>query len=90
MGGYLIWASDGEQKVFIDGRSEAYESSGVLADYIRIIQPAPEALSLLNKYAIRSCLIERSGSLRTLLSAQPGWRLIYMDDLSVLFVREQP
>ncbi len=89
-GGYLIWASDGEQKVFIDGRSEAYESSGVLADYIRIIQPAPEALSLLNKYAIRSCLIERSGSLRTLLSAQPGWRLIYMDDLSVLFVREQP
>ena len=86
-GGYLIWASRGQQKVFIDGRSEAYESSGVLADYIRIIQPAPDALPLLEKYGVRSCLIERRGSLSALLSAQPDWRQVYQDDLSVLFVR---
>ena len=87
-GGYLIWASHGEEKVFIDGRSEAYESSGVLADYIRIIQPSPEALPLLDKYGIRSCLIERTASLSALLGAQPGWRLVYCDDLSVLYIRE--
>jgi hypothetical protein len=89
-GGYLIWAFDGEHKVFIDGRSDAYESSGVLADYIRIIQPAPEALSLLGKYGVRSCLIERNGPLSALLDAQPGWRRVYQDDLSVLLVLGSP
>jgi hypothetical protein len=86
-GGYLIWAFEGTHKVFIDGRSDAYESSGVLADYIRIVQPAPEALSLLGKYGVRSCLIERNGSLSALLEAQPAWQRAYEDDLSVLFVR---
>lgn len=88
-GGYLIWAFEGKHKVFIDGRSDAYEPSGVLADYIRIIQPAPQALSLLEKYGVRSCLIERSGSLCALLDAQPGWHRVYQDDLSVLLVCEE-
>lgn len=85
-GGYLIWASHGQQKVFIDGRSEAYESSGVLGDYLRILQPAPDALALLKKYGVRSCLVERSGSLCALLDAHPEWQRVYQDDLSVLFV----
>jgi hypothetical protein len=86
-GGYLIWASRGQQKVFIDGRSDAYEPSGVLADYIRIIEPTPEALPLLEKYGVRSCLLDRNGSLCALLDAQRGWRRAYEDDLSVLYVR---
>ena len=86
-GGYLIWASQGGEKVFIDGRSEAYASSGVLADYLRIIQPAPDALPLLAKYGVRSCLVERAGELSALLGAQPAWHRVYDDDLSVLFER---
>jgi hypothetical protein len=86
-GGYLIWASQGQQKVFIDGRSDAYEPSGVLADYIRIIQPAPDALALLDKYGVRSCLVERSGTLSAFLDTQTNWRRVYQDDLSVLFLR---
>jgi hypothetical protein len=89
-GGYLIWASQGQQKVFIDGRSDAYEPSGVLADYMRIVQPTPDALPLLQKYGVRSCLVESSGSLRVLLNAQPGWHLVYEDDLCALFVRKEP
>jgi hypothetical protein len=89
-GGYLIWAFDGQRKVFIDGRSDAYEPSGVLADYIKIIQPTPEALSLLDKYGVCSCLVERAGSLCALLDAQGGWRRVYQDDLSILFVRGKP
>jgi len=87
-GGYLIWAFEGKRKVFIDGRSDAYEPSGVLADYIKIIQPAPEALSLLEKYRVRSCLVERRGSLCALLDAQPAWRRVYQDDLSAVFERK--
>ena len=86
-GGYLIWAWRGKHKVFIDGRSDAYEPSGVLADYIQIIQPAPDALALLEKHGVRSCLVESSGSLRVLLDAQPAWGRVYEDDLSVVYVR---
>ena len=87
-GGYLIWASHGEQKVFIDGRTDAYEPSGVLADYIRIIQPAPDALPLLRKYGVRSCLLERDGALCALLDTQPDWHRVYEDDLCSLYVRD--
>ena len=85
-GGYLIWAFAGQHPVFIDGRCDAYEPSGVLSDYIRIIRADPVALELLAKYGVRSCLIERSGSLCALLDSQPMWRRVYQDDLSVLFV----
>ncbi|MFZ0962630.1 MAG: hypothetical protein WAO35_17305 [Terriglobia bacterium] len=88
-GGYLIWASRGQQPVFIDGRSDAYEPSGVLADYIKIIQPAPHALLLMEKYGIRSCLVERGGSLCSLLDTQSSWRKVYEDDLSVLYARQE-
>lgn len=86
-GGYLIWASQGKQKVFIDGRSDAYEPSGVLADYLRIIRPAANALALLAKYGVRSCLVERSSALGDVLDAQPGWQRVYEDDLSAVYVR---
>ncbi len=89
-GGYLIWAFQGQHKVFIDGRSDAYEPSGVLADYVRIIQAEPDALAVLKKYGVRSCLIERNGSLANLLDGNPEWRQVYQDDLSVLLVRQEP
>jgi len=87
-GGYLIWAFAGQHPVFIDGRCDAYEPSGVLSDYIRIIRPEPGALKLLEEYGVRSCLIERSAFLCALLDAQPEWRRAYQDDLSVLYVKD--
>jgi hypothetical protein len=87
-GGYLIWAFAGEHAVFIDGRCDAYEPSGVLADYIRIIRLEQGALELLAKYGVSSCLIERNATLCTLLDAQPEWRRVYEDDLSVLYVKK--
>lgn len=89
-GGYLIWSFRGERKVFIDGRSDAYEPSGVLADYVRIIQPTGDTLPMLSRYGVRSCLVERRGSLRDLLDAQPGWRCEYQDELCSLYVQIDP
>ena len=89
-GGYLIWAFAGQHPVFIDGRCDAYEPSGVLSDYVRIIRPEPGALQLLEKYGVRSCLIERGGSLCALLDARPEWYRVYQDDLSVLYVKNLP
>lgn len=78
------------QKIFIDGRSQLYEGSGVFADYIRIVNVEPPALALLGKYDVGACLIPRSAGLATLLAGSPRWHQAYQDDLSVLFVRAYP
>ena len=86
-GGYLIWSRGPEHKVFMDGRSELYERGGVLADYLEIEDVKPDALSLLQKYGIQSCLLIHDAPLATVLAALPDWQKTYEDSTSVLFVR---
>jgi hypothetical protein len=86
-GSYLDFTLGPSRKVFLDGRYDIYEYSGVLSDYLAIIHVAPDALFLLNKYRVDSCLIFRGSPLATLLATSPDWKQIYRDDLSVLFVR---
>jgi hypothetical protein len=88
-GGYLIYALDGRNKVFTDGRADVYESTGVLADYGKIVGVAPIALSLLKAYNVQSCLMGRDEPLATLLAASSQWKRVYEDEVSVLFVRSQ-
>jgi hypothetical protein len=85
-GGYLVWAG---QKVFIDGRGDIYERGGVLADYMHIIKMKPGALAVLQNYQVQSCLLERDEPLSTLLSTAPGWKRVYVDKTSALFVRTE-
>jgi hypothetical protein len=89
-GGYLIYALDGRNKVFIDGRTDIYDQLGVLTDYGRIGRVEPIALQLLDAYSVQSCLIERNEALGTLLAASPRWQKVYADGQSVLFVRTRP
>ena len=46
-------------KVFIDGRADIYERTGVLTDYLSIARLALPAPFLLNAYNVQSCLLER-------------------------------
>jgi hypothetical protein len=86
-GGYLIWSTHPEQKVFIDGRADIYEYSGVLPEYLSIIRIEREALALLEKYGVQACLVRRKDPISTLLAASPEWRQTYADELSAIFVR---
>ncbi|HSZ21186.1 MAG TPA: hypothetical protein VK770_15435 [Candidatus Acidoferrum sp.] len=86
-GGYLILTRGPEHKVFMDGRSELYERAGFLADYYKISDISPDALFVLQKYGIQSCLLNHDEALATLLAALPDWRKVYEDPTSVLFVR---
>jgi hypothetical protein len=88
-GGYLVYTLNGRNKVFIDGRADVYERTGVLADYLSIARVAPTTLPLLQAYNVRSCLIERDEPLATLLAASSAWQKVYADELSVLFIRGQ-
>ncbi len=84
-GPYMLYALGPSHKVFIDGRYDIYEYSGVLQDYLSIIHATPDTPFLLNKYGVNSCLVPLESSLATLLTATPGWKPIYHDNLSVLF-----
>jgi hypothetical protein len=87
-GGYLVWKLAPKHKVFIDGRGDVYEPTGVFSDYMDIMELKPNALALLKSYRINSCLIRRNSPLATLLAATPNWKRGYEDQLSVIFVRE--
>ena len=87
-GGYLIWTLGPRQKVFVDGRSDLYEYSGVLQDSLRIADLDSDALPLLGVYGVRACLIGRNSPLATLLNSQADWKRTYSDNLSSVFVRD--
>jgi hypothetical protein len=85
-GGYLIWAAP-EHKVFVDGRSDVYEWTGVLKDFgaWAMLQADPNVL--LNKYQVDFCLLGRESPMSHVLPLLPGWSTVYSDDLSVIFAK---
>jgi len=84
-GGYLIFAG---RPVFIDGRGDLYERSGVLGDYVHLNEFKPGSLGILRNYGIDACLLGTKQSLAAVLLATPEWRRVYSDDTSVIFVRQ--
>ena len=86
-GGYLVWALGPEHKVFIDGRGDLYEETGVFADYATIEDLRPATLGILRNYGIRSCMVDPNNALATLLSALPNWKRVYSDHVAAIYVR---
>ena len=84
-GGYLIFAG---RPVFIDGRGDLYERSGVLGDYVHLNEFKPGSLGILRNYGIDACLLGTKQSLAAVLLATLEWRRVYSDDTSVIFVRQ--
>ncbi len=85
-GGYLIWAAP-QHKVFIDGRSDVFEWTGVLADYGKLVTLQADPTVLLDKYRIDLCLLPRGTPLVRVLPFLRGWTKIYSDDSSIIFGR---
>jgi hypothetical protein len=84
-GGYLIWAAP-EHPVFIDGRGDVFAWSGVLNDFGKWATLERDPRELLEKYGIDFCLISRDSPMGRVLPLI-GWRPIYSDELSVIFIR---
>ncbi len=84
-GGYLVFAG---RPVFIDGRGDLYERSGVFGDYVHLNEFQPGSMGMLRNYGIDACLLGAKQSLAAVLLATPEWRRVYSDDTSVIFVRQ--
>jgi hypothetical protein len=84
-GGYLIWAAP-EYPVFVDGRADVFEWTGVLGDFGKWATLESDPHGLLDKYDIDFCLISREAPMARVLPLI-GWNPIYSDKLSVIFTR---
>jgi hypothetical protein len=85
-GGYLVWALP-EVPDFIDGRGDVFEWTGVLDEFIQWSESKTPVNSLLDKYRIAFCLLDRESSITNVMKSLPDWTLVYADDHSMVFVR---
>jgi hypothetical protein len=87
-GGYLIWAAP-EHPVFIDGRADIFEWSGVFEEYGQWVSLQSDPHTLLDKYGIDFCLLDRQSSMANVLPLLHDWKLAYSDNSSVIFTRTE-
>jgi hypothetical protein len=85
-GGYLIWAAP-EHPVFVDGRSDVFEFTGVLDDFGKWTTLQSDPHTLLEKYKVDFCLLAQQSPMVRVLPLLGKWKVIYSDDLSVIFMR---
>lgn len=85
-GGYLIWAAP-DRPVFVDGRADLFEFAGVLKEYGEWATFQDDPNVLLDKYKIDYCLLERGAPIARVMQLLKGWKSIYSDDKSIIFVR---
>ena len=88
-GGYLIWAAP-DHPVFIDGRGDVFEWSGVGDEFAKWATLRSNPNSLLDKYGIRFCLLSSESHMATVVQLLPGWKQIYSDNVSVILARSTP
>ena len=88
-GGYLMWAREGP--VFIDGRLEVVGEE-FYRDYQAILGSDERLESAVSRYGIEWIIFPYNIAPNLLgrLSKSARWRLAYVDDLAVIFVRSGP
>lgn len=87
-GGYLIYRSAGERKVFFDGRSDFY-GAGFLEQYGRMVQVRPGWRGLWESWHFTHALVPNDYPLVPALE-QIGWRVIYKDSVTTLLAAPEP
>ncbi len=85
-GGYLIWAAP-EHPVFVDGRGDVFEWTGVLDAFGEWATLQTNPKILLDKYKIDFCLLARTSPMAQVFPLLPGWKVVYSDNMSVIFLR---
>jgi hypothetical protein len=84
-GGYIAWHAP-HLKTFADGRADIFTYNGVLHDYMDAIW-AGRTIEVLDKYRIDYVLVPPDGMIGSTLRPSADWRVIYSDEVAVLFGR---
>jgi hypothetical protein len=85
-GGYLI-SSAPNYPVFIDGRGDIFEWSGIFSEFAEWATLQNDPNKLLDKYGINFCLLSRNSPMAHVLSLLRNWKVSYSDNVAVIFMR---
>jgi hypothetical protein len=85
-GGYLIWAAP-EHPVFVDGRADIFEWTGVLDEFGKWAMLQSDPKTLLERYRVDFCLLAQQSPMVRVLPLLGKWEVIYSDNQSVIFMR---
>ena len=88
-GDYLIYRFYPQIKVFIDGRSDFYNSGPVLEDYEKLVKLDPSWSEVLDKYNVQWMLLENDDPLSMVAQISGIWERIYKDDYSQILIKKQ-
>jgi len=72
-GGYIIWESYPERRVFIDGRADMYGDQ-FMEQYHNVSRAGPAWRQPLEEHGVRMALVEKESPMATILLASGGWR----------------
>jgi hypothetical protein len=84
-GGYLIWMIP-EHKVFVDGRADVFDWTGVLGAFERWSMLEEDPQILLKKYRIKFCVLESGSPIAQVMPYLPGWHKAFGDSIGTVFV----
>ncbi len=85
-GGYLIWRTYPEYRVYIDGRADVYGDTFIF-NYISIYNADPGWDDKLNNQTVQTVLVEPDAPLANMLRQSPAWHIAFEDKASTIFVR---
>jgi hypothetical protein len=86
IGDYVIYWLYPRYKVFIDGRSDMY-GERILKEYLKVAQIEPGWKDVLDKYDINYIFDYTDSVLVRHLLTDAGWRQIYADNVTSIFLR---
>ncbi|MBA7492173.1 hypothetical protein ES702_02722 [subsurface metagenome] len=91
-GGYLMWRLYPKYKVFIDGRLDMYVPD-VYDEWLSVVLARENWKEIFEKYEINFCLISQEpewNKLGQTLESDSDWVLIYWDNQSGIFIKNDP
>jgi hypothetical protein len=86
-GGYIIYKTYPERKVFIDNRTQIYEKS-IFEKFAGAVLLTEDWEALDREYSFDYVIIRKEYPIAELLNLSPRWRLVYSDKLASIFVKK--
>jgi hypothetical protein len=71
----------------MDGRADVYEWTGVLDEFGDWAMLRADPKVLLEKYRVDFCLLSKNAPMSRVLPYLPGWKMVYSDELSMIFAK---
>jgi len=96
IGSFLIYKLYPRERVFVDGRPEAYPAGFFTKVYIPMQQDPKLFDEIVNKYGIRTIFYAHTDQtpwgdafLRSIV-ALPNWQIVYLDEYAIILVKKTP